>query len=175
MSHPACVERLIDTYSISFFFFFFFFYHTTCESTCDTLTSSAANQGDNTVSVAQGGTATPDTLTLNKWIISSLTLIETFNTRISQFFLFFFCNILVTYLLNSSSYNKSILTFKVETIMLQHLESPFCQFLDPTLIPVLVLWGEGLLPRSFHFLLVVETSHVQEIIYVLEKVILQRN
>ena len=37
----------------------FFFHHTTCESTCDTLTSSAANQGDNTVSVAQGGTATP--------------------------------------------------------------------------------------------------------------------
>ena len=29
-----------------------------CESTCDTQTSSAANQGDNTVSVAQGGTAT---------------------------------------------------------------------------------------------------------------------
>ena len=38
---------------------FFFFHHTTCESTCDTLASSAANQGDNTVSVAQGGTATP--------------------------------------------------------------------------------------------------------------------
>ena len=37
----------------------FFFHHTTCESTCDTLASSAANQGDNTVSVAQGGTATP--------------------------------------------------------------------------------------------------------------------
>ena len=36
-----------------------FFHHTTCESTCDTLASSAANQGDNTVSVAQGGTATP--------------------------------------------------------------------------------------------------------------------
>ena len=36
----------------------FFFHHTTCESTCDTLVSSAANQGDNTVSVAQGGTAT---------------------------------------------------------------------------------------------------------------------
>ena len=35
-----------------------FFHHTTCENTCDTLTSSAANQ-DNTVSVAQGGTATP--------------------------------------------------------------------------------------------------------------------
>ena len=30
-----------------------------CESTYDTLASSAANQGDNTVSVAQGGTATP--------------------------------------------------------------------------------------------------------------------
>ena len=28
---------------------------------CDTLASSAANQGDNTVSVAQGGTATPGT------------------------------------------------------------------------------------------------------------------
>ena len=39
--------------------FFFFFHHTTCESTCDTLASSAANQGDNTVSVAQVGTATP--------------------------------------------------------------------------------------------------------------------
>ena len=37
----------------------FFFHHTTCEGTCDTLASSAANQGDNTVSVAQGGTATP--------------------------------------------------------------------------------------------------------------------
>ena len=32
----------------------FFFHHTTCESTCDTLASSATNQGDNTVSVAQG-------------------------------------------------------------------------------------------------------------------------
>ena len=42
-----------------YIYFFFFFHHTTCESTCDTLTSSAANQGDNTVSVAQGGTATP--------------------------------------------------------------------------------------------------------------------
>ena len=36
-----------------------FFHHTTCEITCDTLGSSAANQGDNTVSVAQCGTATP--------------------------------------------------------------------------------------------------------------------
>ena len=31
---------------------FFFFHHTTCGSTCDTLASSAAIQGDNTVSVA---------------------------------------------------------------------------------------------------------------------------
>ena len=38
---------------------FFFFFHHTCESMCDTLASSAANQGNNTVSVAQGGTATP--------------------------------------------------------------------------------------------------------------------
>ena len=32
-----------------------YFHHTTFESMCDTLTSAAANQGDNTVSVAQGG------------------------------------------------------------------------------------------------------------------------
>ena len=38
---------------------YIYFHHTTCESTCDTLASPAANQGDNTVSVAQGGTATP--------------------------------------------------------------------------------------------------------------------
>ena len=37
--------------------YIFFFHHTTCGSTCDTLASSAAIQGDNTVSVAQGGTA----------------------------------------------------------------------------------------------------------------------
>ena len=37
----------------------FIFIITTCESTCDTLLSSAAIQGDNTISVAQGGTATP--------------------------------------------------------------------------------------------------------------------
>ena len=47
----------------------FFFHHTTCESTCDTLSSSATNQGDNTVSVAQGGLCTlclfTATLTLN--------------------------------------------------------------------------------------------------------------
>ena len=40
-------------------YFYFFFHRTTSESTCDTLTSSAAKQGDNTVSVTQGGTATP--------------------------------------------------------------------------------------------------------------------
>ena len=38
---------------------YIFFHHTMCESTCDTLPSLAANQGDNTVSVAQGGTAIP--------------------------------------------------------------------------------------------------------------------
>ena len=36
-----------------------YFHHTTRESTRDILSSSAANQGDNTVSIAQGGTATP--------------------------------------------------------------------------------------------------------------------
>ena len=34
-----------------------FFHHTTCESTRDTLPSSAANQSNNRVSVAQGGSA----------------------------------------------------------------------------------------------------------------------
>ena len=38
-------------------FFFFFFHHTTCYN----LSSSAANQGDNTVSIAQGDTAIPGT------------------------------------------------------------------------------------------------------------------
>ena len=42
-----------------YIYIYIYFHHTTCESTCDTLSSSAANQGDNTVSVAQGGTATP--------------------------------------------------------------------------------------------------------------------
>ena len=37
------------------YFIHFFFHHTMCGSTCDTLASSAAIQGDNTVSVAQGG------------------------------------------------------------------------------------------------------------------------
>ena len=35
------------------------FHYTPCESTCNTLPSSAANQGDETVSVAEDGTATP--------------------------------------------------------------------------------------------------------------------
>ena len=47
------------THKIITVFFYKNFHHTTCESTCDTLASSATNQGDNTVSVAQGGTATP--------------------------------------------------------------------------------------------------------------------
>ena len=40
-------------------YIYIYTYHTTCESTCDTLSSSASNQCDNTVSVAQGGIATP--------------------------------------------------------------------------------------------------------------------
>ena len=42
-------------YIYIYIYIYIFFHHTTCESTCDTLASSAANQGDNTVSVAQGG------------------------------------------------------------------------------------------------------------------------
>ena len=42
-----------------YIYIYIYIHHKTCESTYDTLTSSAANQGDNTVSVTQGGTATP--------------------------------------------------------------------------------------------------------------------
>ena len=51
-------NNLIYYQPLDYIFFFFFFHHTTCESTRDSLTSSAVNQGDNTVSVAQGGTST---------------------------------------------------------------------------------------------------------------------
>ena len=40
---------------IYIYIYIYNFHHTTCESMCNTLTSSAANKGDNTVSVAQGG------------------------------------------------------------------------------------------------------------------------
>ena len=76
-----------------------------------------------------------------------------------------FCNIFVTYLLYSSSYNKSSQAFKIEAIMFPHLKQPFCQFFDPKLIPVLILWGEELLHQSFHFLLVVKASWIQEVSY----------
>ena len=50
--------RLFNNES-SLHIFFLNFHHTTRESTGDTLSLSAANQGDNTASVAEGGTATP--------------------------------------------------------------------------------------------------------------------
>ena len=49
-----CVKLRRGFSQLSFMYYYYFFHHTTCESTCDTLASSAANQGDNTVSVAQG-------------------------------------------------------------------------------------------------------------------------
>ena len=55
-----CVLWHIDPHMFMHTYIYtFFFHHTTCESTCDNLPSSAANQGDNTVSVAQVGTSTP--------------------------------------------------------------------------------------------------------------------
>ena len=45
--------NLLKYSCIYIYIYIFFFHHTTCESTCDTLSSSAANQGENTVSVAQ--------------------------------------------------------------------------------------------------------------------------
>ena len=46
-------------YKSNIFIYTYFFHRSTCESTCNTLPSSAANQGDNTISVAQSGTTTP--------------------------------------------------------------------------------------------------------------------
>ena len=66
-----------------------------------------------------------------------------------------FCNILLTYLLYSSMYNKSSPEFKVKVIMLHRLKSPFHYYFDPILIPVLVLWGKEFLHWSFHHLLVI--------------------
>ena len=43
------------THIYRYIYIYLNFHHTTCESMCDTLTSSAANQDDNIVSVAQGG------------------------------------------------------------------------------------------------------------------------
>ena len=69
-SSSANIKNRSTIHSMGFFSFFtlrctiktkFFFHHTTCESTWDTLSSSATNQGDNTVSVARGGSATPGT------------------------------------------------------------------------------------------------------------------
>ena len=52
----ACTKKSVNLLNAPCIYIFCFFHHTTCESTCNTLTSSAANQGDNTVLVAQGGT-----------------------------------------------------------------------------------------------------------------------
>ena len=44
---------------------------------------------------------------------------------------------------------------------------------DPTLIPVLVLWGKGPLPWSFHLLLVVEGIQAREVSHGSEQVIIR--
>ena len=59
LSQPGMYSLFISHMHCLLTTFFFFFHHTTCESMCDTLPSSAANQGDNTVLVAQCGTTTP--------------------------------------------------------------------------------------------------------------------
>ena len=63
-----------------------------------------------------------------------------------------FCNILVTYLLYSSTYSKISPTFKVETIVLEHLKKPFCQFFDSMLTAVLVPEGELILLKFLSLL-----------------------
>ena len=55
-----------------------------------------------------------------------------------------FCNILLLIGLNLY-YNKCLLAFKVETIVSRRLKTPFCQYFDPTFIPVFVhFFIEGL-------------------------------
>ena len=58
---PSLFTKPLGTAIISTFFLvlIFFFHHTTCESMCDTLTKSAANQGDNIVLVAPVAVAVP--------------------------------------------------------------------------------------------------------------------
>ena len=67
------------------------------------------------------------------------------------------CNILVTNLLYSSSYNKTSLTFEVEAIILRHRNPAFCQFFDPMQLLGLVI-RDDLLHISFHPLLIVERA-----------------
>ena len=67
-------------------------------------------------------------------------------------------------MLYSSIYNKSILAFQVEAIVLHCLKLPFCYFSDYMWIPVLVLWSEELLHWSFFLLLVVYMLQVLEVI-----------
>ena len=85
-----------------------------------------------------------------------------------------FCNILETHLLYSS-YNETSLAFKLEAIVSHHLKLLFCQFFDPTLIPLFILQGEELLHWSFHLLLVIEVLWAQEVSHGLEQVIIWRN
>ena len=56
------VEYIVWMKEYIYIHIYTYIHHTTCESTCDNLSSSAANQGDNTVSVAQSGTGRKKTI-----------------------------------------------------------------------------------------------------------------
>ena len=58
-------------------------------------------------------------------------------------------------------------------IVLDHLKTPFCEFFDLTLMPVLILSGKESLYWSFYLLLVAEASQAQEFSHGLEQVIIQ--
>ena len=89
-----------------------------------------------------------------------------YNTGMSQKF----CNILVSFLFFSTSYNKSSRRFIRGYTVWRQI---FYLFLHPVLILVCVLLSEELFYWSFHLCLIVEASQEQEISHESEQVMIQ--
>ena len=55
INKKICRQKMSIMFNQTYIYMYIYIHHTSCESTCDTLPT----RDDNTVSVAQGGTATP--------------------------------------------------------------------------------------------------------------------
>lgn len=86
--------------------------------------------------------------------------------------LFMFCNILVTYWLYSSCYNKSNLEFNVETLVMYCLNPSFGQIFYLMLISLLIIRRE-LLQWGLHLILLAEASWVQQVSHGSEQIIIR--
>ena len=104
---------------------------------CDTLASSAANQGDNTVSVAQGGTATPgatEQLLLPDRVFKRniyLIYLFIFIYFISEIYIYIYMCVCMHIFSEPACKNMSILamTWKLHLMMwLQFWRSPNCPY-----------------------------------------------